>query len=112
MASQRRVDSFDKEEKDQTDIDNDDDDIPRRPQRGEKCPTEPPRQQHPGRVRSRLRFVSSVRYGAGQGRFSLCDRSITPARGQLIAVPPRPVSHMALAGLWGGVGISLSPLIA
>ena len=34
---------------------------------------------------------SSFRYGAGRGRFSLCDPAITPAWGQLFAVPPRPV---------------------
>ena len=34
---------------------------------------------------------SSVRYGAGRGGFSLCDPAVTPARGQLFAVPPRPV---------------------
>jgi len=33
----------------------------------------------------------SVRYGAGQGGFSLCDPAVTPARGQLFAIPPRPV---------------------
>jgi len=33
----------------------------------------------------------SVRYGAGRGGFSLCDPAVTPARGQLFAVPPRPV---------------------
>ena len=54
----------------------------------------------------------SVRYGAGQGGFSLCDPAVTLARGELFAVPPRPVCHAALAGLWGGAGILLSPLIA
>jgi len=33
----------------------------------------------------------SVRYGAGWGGFSLCDPAVTRARGQLFAVPPRPV---------------------
>jgi len=33
----------------------------------------------------------SVRYGPGRGGFSLCDPAITPARGQLFAVPPRPI---------------------
>jgi len=37
------------------------------------------------------RSLSSVRYGAGQGGFSLCDPTFTPARGQHYAVPPRPV---------------------
>jgi len=33
----------------------------------------------------------SVRYGAGRGGFSLCDPAVTPARGQLFAIPPRPI---------------------
>jgi len=51
---------------------------------------------------------SSVRYGAGRGEFSRCDSAVTPARGQLLAVPPRPTGHGALAGQWGGAGILLS----
>lgn len=58
MESQRRVDSFAEEVP--TDVD-EDDNIPRRPQRAEKRPAEPPQQQqHPRRVRSRLRFVSET----------------------------------------------------
>ena len=41
-------------------------------------------------VRTRRR-ETSVRYGAGRGGFSLCDPAVTPARGQLFAIPPRPV---------------------
>ena len=55
---------------------------------------------------------TSVRYGAGRGGFSLCDPAVTPARGQLFAVPPRTVWHGALAGLWGRAGILISLLIA
>jgi len=40
---------------------------------------------------SSYRVINSVRYGAGRGGFSLCDPAVTPARGQLFAVPPRPV---------------------
>jgi len=54
----------------------------------------------------------SVRYGAGRGGFSGCDHAITPVRGELFAVPPRPVGHGALAGQLGGAGIFLSPLMA
>jgi len=36
-------------------------------------------------------ILYSVLYGAGQGGFSLCDSAVTPARGQLFAVPPCPV---------------------
>ena len=35
--------------------------------------------------------TGSVRYGAGRGGFALCDPAVTRARGQLFAVPPRPV---------------------
>jgi len=59
-----------------------------------------------------IQTLPSVRYGAGAGGFSVYDPAVTPALGQLFAVPPRPVSHGALAGLWGGAGILLSPLIA
>ena len=38
-----------------------------------------------------MSLSASVRYGAGRGGFSLCDPAVTPARGQLFAVPPRPV---------------------
>ena len=55
----------------------------------------------------RVVFVTGERAG-----FSLCDPDLTPARGQLFALPPRPVSDRALAGLCGGAGILLSPLIA
>jgi len=41
--------------------------------------------------RDNVAFTISVRYEAGWGGFSLCDRAITPAWGQLFAVPPRPV---------------------
>jgi len=54
----------------------------------------------------------SVRYRAGWGGFSLYDPGVTPARGQLFAVPRRPIWHGALVGLLGGAGILLSPLIA
>jgi len=53
-----------------------------------------------------------VRYEAERGGFSLCDPRVTPARGKLFAVPLYSVSHRALAGLWGGACILLSPLIA
>ena len=33
----------------------------------------------------------SVRYRAGWGGFSLYDPGVTPARGQLFAVPRRPI---------------------
>jgi len=51
---------------------------------------------HPWCVRDSDREIAwgvltSVRYGAGRGGFSLSDPAVTPARGQLFAVPPRPV---------------------
>jgi len=49
----------------------------------------------PAPITSNAHFIplvpSSVCYGAGRGGFSLCDPAVTPARGQLFAVPPRPV---------------------
>jgi len=61
--------------------------------------------------KSRRLVENSIGYGVGWGELSLCDPAVTPARGQLFAIPPRPVGHGALAGLWGGAGILLSPLI-
>jgi len=34
---------------------------------------------------------TSVRYGPGRGGFSLCHPAVTPASGELFAVPPCPV---------------------
>ena len=43
------------------------------------------------RLKAEFLQPTNVRYGAGRGGFSLWDPAITPARGQLVAVPLCPV---------------------